>query len=243
MNNVLIWVNTYNRPLRLQDLLNDIVEQEDCNISLLIYNDCSDIKHMQNYQNIITKFRNKDLKIEYILKDRNYGKHEYWRLYNMGLEKIKDKYFNMDYYFRLDDDLRLIGKNCIKRIIEIWESIDDDKKISLMPLHDKRVTMNQWSGIQAKEMEFGGQKVMKIGWVDDIYFCTQKFFNVIDKIPTISKKRWAERPDISTGTGQYVTRILVKEFNLYGIHMGDCLITHEFDTDRNPSVMNRKYEI
>ena len=221
--------------------MKDIKNQDGYNVSIMIFNDHSDYK--EEYKDImdVMERHNQHINISYTYTDKNYGKHEYWKLYNRGLEKIKEEYKHIDYFFRLDDDLRLIGNDCFDKIINTWESIDDPQKISLMPLHDKRVNTHQWTNIQSEEVKFNNHKVMRIGWVDDIYFCTNKFFEVISKIPTISKARWIDRPDISTGTGQYVTRILVKEHKMYGIHLDDCLITHEFDLNQNPSVMNREY--
>jgi len=237
--NVLVWINTFNRLQSFSELLADIDSQIGYNISVMVFNDHSDCK--KEYEDIIEKYK-ECLNISYTYTDKNYGKHEYWKLYNQGLEKIKEDYKHIDYFFRLDDDLRLIGNDCFDKVINIWENINDPKKISLMPLHDERVNKNQWTGIPAKEIEFNNYKVMKIGWIDDIYFCTNKFFEVVNRIPTISKVRWIDRPQISTGTGQYATRVLIKKHSLYGIHLDDCLITHEFDLTKNPSVMNRGYD-
>jgi len=132
--------------LLLKDIRRD---KSDFDVKIIIFDDCSDeIYDLDEFS---------DLDIDFTREEKNHGKTEYWKLYNKGLRYINNTK-NYDYYFKLDDDVRL-KKDFFSESINIWENIDDQNKISLFPLLDNREGKKVWTNHEPIIKEFGGIKV------------------------------------------------------------------------------------
>lgn len=193
-----------------------------------IYDDGS----TSNYESIIDKW-SKIINLKYT-KVNNHGKKYYWSLLNIGMNEIK-KTEPYDYYVRLDDDVRLVD-NFFNKIISIWEGISDPNKISLFPLLDSREGKVVWTN--HKPTLIKEESVYDCGWVDDMYLCTYKFFEELNfNISQIPLSRWKNNPNLSTGTGRYISRILHnKKLKMYLVT--ETLVHHYDRTKDHPSVMN-----
>ena len=164
----------------------------------------------------------------------NHGKKLYWSLLNHGMKEIKENK-QYDYYLRLDDDIEIVD-GFFEKIINIWEGISDPNKISLFPLLDSREGQKVWTNHDPILVG----NVYDCGWVDDMYLCTRRFFEELDfNIPQIPMSRWKHNPNLSTGTGRYVSKTLHKK-GLKMYLVTETLVYHFDRTKEHPSVMNPK---
>lgn len=239
MDKVLFWINTFNRPHLLKLLIDDIISQKEIDADILIYNDKSSNKFLYTYNDTIKNAKEK-INIEYIYMKENYGKFNYWKLLNLGVKNILSRK-EYDFYFHLDDDIRLLGNDCMKKFIDMWNKIEDEKKICVMPLNDERVLKNQWNDIKPEAKEFSGEKFIKIGWIDDIFISKRELLEKYYPIPRIPRKRWKDNPNLSSGTGRNITQKLrVNNRTIYALPLDNKLIHHDYNRETNPSMINRK---
>lgn len=228
---IYIWINTYNRPEELNALLNNIKKNiGTIDYFIRVYDDGS----TEDYEKYIDRWT-ETLNFKYT-KVSNHGKKLYWSLLNIGMREIKKKH-RYDYYLRLDDDVILVD-GFFDKIINIWEGISDPNKISLFPLLDSREGQKVWT--DHEPILIKREKVYNCGWVDDMYFCTYRFFEELDfNIPKIPMSRWKNNPNLSTGTGRYISRTFhKKELGMYLVTK--TLLLHHERTKEHPSVMNPK---
>ena len=223
---IYVWINTYNRPDELNTLLSDIERDIGSHEHIIrIYNDGSNKEYSINSR----------LNIKYSMT-HHHGKKMYWGLLNIGMSEIRNNK-PFEYYIRLDDDVRLVD-GFFNKIINIWEGITNPNKVSLFPLLDSREGQKVWTGQDPILIE--EEKVYDCGWVDDMYLCNRRFFEGINfEIPPISQSRWKKNPNLSTGTGRYVSKTLYnKGLKMYLVT--ETLIYHHERTKEHPSVMNPK---
>ena len=133
------------------------------------------------------------------------GKAGYWKLVNM-------LYRNRPiakYYIMIPDDFT-ICKLQIAKAIEIWESIQDPKKICLNLLIN-RAGVPCWTLF--KPVDKGS--VWLSQWVDMCFICDNRFFNAIGAIPDLHRSNSTKG---SSGVGAYISRHLKKTgFNMYQV--------------------------
>lgn len=135
--------------------------------------------------------------------NQHLGKRGYWKLINILYKKRPI----CKYYFTLPDDFA-ISESQIMKAIEIWESIQDSKKICLN-LYSDRHGLTCWT--QFKPIDKGS--VWQTGWVDMCFLCEEQFFTELGTIPFIHTAQRA-----SSGVGAYISRLMVKKkFNLYQV--------------------------
>ncbi len=229
MKDILIWINTYNRPDELSLLLQDIVDNRGkLKIDLLIMDDCSN----KSYDNVILRFKPL-INIKYIKQVKNHGKYQYWRLCNKAMEQIKLSISSYRYFIKLDDDLRLTN-NFFDKCINIWKTINDKSKICLNFRLDTREGCRVWTRFTPIRTTFGGIDVYKSQWVDCDFFTTRRFFDSIDfSIPFIPRTRWRNNRNKSSGVGEYFSKQLSKTFSLY--LTCESLVDHcELESQMNP---------
>jgi len=208
-------INTYNRPHMLDLLLSDI-EKNKSNYSVMvnIYDDGSEA----NYTKVLNKYDNINYK-----KYGNHGKKRYWELVNKSFYDAK--YSNAKYFYKFDDDVKLVD-DFFNKTIKIWNKIDDEKKICLNPLlDDLRKGQTVWGGTP-KIVKFGNFKIWNSDWVDMMFMCEKNFFKSLDfEIQKISTSRWKKDPKKSSGVGVQISNRLRGQ-NLGMYQVCDSLIIH-----------------
>jgi len=230
---ILVWINTYDRPSDLKNLLNDIYKnKESFTLKLMIIDDASP----KSYDKMIESFSGK-LNIEYHKMEKNHGKKGYWRLCNYAISEIKNN-MNYDYYIKLDDDGRLVD-GFFSRCVNLWESIRDPKKICLNFRLDSREGKIVWTGVKPKLVSYSGNSLYLSQWVDMDFFVNINFFAALRF--RISKQHEARfvNPFSSSGVGRDIsTRLHAAGYNLY-LTTQSLVIHDEHDSKMNPGERER----
>jgi len=195
-----IVITTFNRPKMLYSLLGQIEKQtKDKKIKILLLNDCSTEKYeLSNYDLIKINFC------------PNKGKKLFWEIIDLSFKVCKK--IDSKYFVYLQDDLKLCD-NFFNELKNKYENIKDDKKISLEFRTDNRTERPNWNNF---EPQIVGDYIHS-NWVELDFICEKKFFDVLEyKINEISKNRWDNNPNLSSGVGQQLTqRLLSLGFNMY----------------------------
>jgi glycosyltransferase involved in cell wall biosynthesis len=204
-----IVITTFNRPKMLYSLLDQIEKQtKDKKIKILLLNDCSTEKYeLSNYDLIKINFC------------PNKGKKLFWEIIDLSFKVCKK--IDSKYFVYLQDDLKLCD-NFFNELKNKYENIKDDKKISLEFRTDNRTERPNWNNF---EPQIVGDYIHS-NWVELDFICEKKFFDVLEyKINEISKNRWDNNPNLSSGVGQQLTqRLLNLGFNMY--HTKKSFVEH-----------------
>ena len=194
MPNICFLITTYNRQRSCQELVDSLQGLGD----IIVAHDGNDYE--------INGAVNLNPKI-------HFGKTGYWKLINM-LYKNRT---NCKYYFTLPDDF-LISVTQIKEAINLWERIDDPRKICLN-LYADREGKRCWTNIYPIDKG----SVWQTGWVDMCFLCEDDFFQHLGIIPSLFPKG-LKRIKGSSRVGAYISRLMVKKkFNMYQVK--ESLIT------------------
>ena len=201
-------ITTYNRPLMLNELIEQINQmRKEYRIKIIIFDDGSDQEY--NLPNYVTK-------IKFF---PNMGKKKYWKIINSSFKYIKN--LKSKYFIYLPDDIKLVDDffNVTKNI---YESINDNNKICLSILTDGRVNRTNWTNF--KTIDYGSY--LKTQWNDLCFISEKKFFEelnfMIEEIPT---KRWLNNPNLSSGVGNQISvKLYNKGKNMY--HTKNSLVFH-----------------
>jgi len=225
---IFVWINTYNRPADLRNLLGDIYKSKGPHkLKILVVDDASTL----DYDSVLNSFSGK-LNIEYHKMDENHGKKGYWKLCTYAMHEIK-KNIGYDYYMKVDDDGRLV--DCFfDRCVNIWECIRDQKKICLNFRLDSRERKRVWTNVYPTLENHKGIPVYKSQWVDMDFFVTLNFFAAIRfRIRKPADRRWSN-PYVSSGTGRDIsTRLYKMGYNMY-LTSQTLVIHDEHDSKMNP---------
>lgn len=206
-------ITTYQRNKELTNLLNQLKEY---NIDVFVWDD--DPKG-----NKVECFRYKKF-------NKNHGKVLLWLKFKHIFKYLKKT--NYDYYIFLPDDVEL-KDNFIQSIITIWESINDNKKICLSLLVDKRLNDQNWTGIIPRDLG----NVYLTQWNDLCFLCEKKFIEEIE-VGEVSVDRWKKNKELGSGVGSQISWFLLnKGYNMYNLK--DKLITH-LDIDSKMNYIERK---
>ena len=184
MNNICFLITTYARKDACQSLVNSIKDLGNVVVALdgTDYDICGAL-------NINPK--------------QHFGKNGYWKIVNMLFRhRTKSKY-----YFMIPDDFAICELQIVKAI-EIWESIEDKKKICLN-LYTDRVGKPCWTRVMPTDKG----NVWQTGWVDMCFLCEERFFNELGVIPMLHSPRKQVKRG-SSGVGAYISRKLNKQ----GLH-------------------------
>ena len=162
-----------------------------------------------------------------IRQSRNLGKALYWQtVNNLFLHRPK-----ADYYFMLPDDFK-VKPDFIEETLRLWNGIPEKNKICLN-LYADRIGMKCWTGF--KPVDIYG--VYWTQWVDMCFFCEDKFFDKLGRIPEI-RLQWNRNPSISSGVGAYISRYLNrKKLSLFQVKESLAYPTEEHNTTQ----MHRDY--
>jgi len=155
------------------------------------------------------------------------GKRGYWKLINMLFRNRG----HFKYYFMLPDDF-LPTENMVDDAIEIWNSIEDPRKICLNLLTD-RVGCSCWTNFHPSEQE----TTYHTQWVDMCFLCEERFFAELGTIPRIHSRNTG-----SSGVGAYISRHLhKKKFNMYQVKESLVTIQPEHYITQMQVYDNRPY--
>jgi glycosyltransferase involved in cell wall biosynthesis len=203
-----IVITTYEREEMLKKLLDDIFEYKNYKILVTIFDDGSKESYdLSNYD------------VKYIKYIKNNGLKNVWSVITETFKYSKK--INADYYFYLQDDLRL-KDNFFEESVRIFEKIDDDKKICLELRTDQRTTRPNWTRIEPKIID----EYIHTQWVELDFMCKYDFFEALNfEINPIPKDRWDKDPNLSCGVGdQMSNRLLKLGYNMY--HVKNSLTIH-----------------
>ncbi|MEI7668866.1 MAG: hypothetical protein WCJ33_02140 [Pseudomonadota bacterium] len=197
-------------------MLNSIVNYSQFELSISVYDDCSD----ESESNFTLCKR---LGVDYFRSGTNYGKKKYYQLINKAFASIPDA----DYYFMLPDDFS-IEPNYFKRCIEIFKGITNYDKVCLNTDIDGRLGKECWTGYKAIDMG----NVYRSQWVDMCFLANRKFFDSLGKIEV--GNRWDKDESLGSGVGAFISRRLHQQgLGLY--HAKEHLTTHKgIESKMNP---------
>jgi len=180
-------VTTYNRQESCQRLVDALQGQGD----IVVLNDGCDY--------VINGCR------QYFLNQHN-GKTYYW----MTVKTLFAYRGTHKYYFMLPDDFLPTG-NMVEDAINIWNSIEDEKKICLNLFAD-RIGSSCWTNFTPIDRG----DVWQTQWVDMCFMCDNTFFNIV-RIKEINYKTASQR-GMSSGVGAMISRQLHRHgYNLYQV--------------------------
>ena len=226
---ICVWINTYDRPDELDALLSDIVrDKEDFKIKVFIFNDCS----KKDYTGVIKKYE-QALDMFYTRETSNHGKKKYWKLCSKAIRKICSGDEKFDYFIKVDDDGRLVDR-FIRKVINVWESIKDNKKLTLNFRVDSREGKKVWTNFKPRLMKGNKYPIYLSQWVDMDFICEKEMFARLGyRLRSQPERRWAYNPSRSSGTGEDISQRLVSSgFRLY--MTTETLVIH----DDHESIMN-----
>ncbi len=183
-----VFITTYNRPEKLNNLLNQIIQnQKNFKIKIFVFDDGSDEKY--NIPNFV----------KHVKFYPNMGKKRYWKIIDTTFKYLKN--LNSKYFIYLPDDINL-SDNFFEKSKSTYESINDSKKICLSLLTDKRVKSTNWTNFKTVDMG----DVLKTQWNDLCFISEKTFFSELDfKIDEIPLSRWINNPSLSSGVGSQIS--------------------------------------
>ena len=124
---ILVNITTYKRPKELKNLLQQLKQYK---VDVHVWDDDPKGKKIEGVK--YTKFA------------INHGKKLLWLKFKDIFEQLKRT--NYDYYIFIPDDVTL-SNNFIEQTVNTWKSIQDEKKICLSLLVDKRLNDQNWTGV------------------------------------------------------------------------------------------------
>ena len=160
---------------------------------------------------------------------QNYGKKLAWLKFQKIFKKVK-RLKKYDYYYLLPDDIELC-EDFINKSIELWEGIEDSKKITLSFSNPARCTAPQFTFIQP---QIKGNVILT-GWMDLMCLFTRDFINKVD-ITEIPLSRWEENELLGSGVGSQISNKFVNaDYNLYNCKEDYIKHLGNLDSKMNPT--------
>lgn len=221
MSHIVVMITTYNRPVRLGWLLDDLTRWgRDHHLEVFVWDDASETAPVGQRPHV-----------HYRRSDTHRGKIGYWetctKLYGWMASTLEQRDELADYYCQLPDDVRL-EPDFFQRMIAHWEAIQDQWKICLNPLLDReRISNPSWTGNIGEYVRFGPYRFRNAPWNDGCWFGTHRFLDQLGYgFTPINPRRWERHPGLGSGVGPQLThRLLDKRFTFY--HMADYpLVRH-----------------
>ncbi len=205
-----IVITTYNRRKMLKTLLQDISNNcKNKSVKVVVFDDASDVHlDLQEYD------------VQLIRYHKNNGKTNFWKVIEDTFKYLKN--INARYYFYLQDDVRLVD-DFFEKSIEIYEKIEDTKKISLGTLMvESQRNTPKWTNFVPENCG----DYYKTQWCELFFVAEKKFFEVLEyKMNPISIDRWKSRPNLGSGVGEQIShRLLGLGYNMY--HVVNSLAEH-----------------
>lgn len=204
--NIVVAIPTFNRKELLERLVNQLdVAAKYFNVRIVVFDDGSVVPIKREF------FSVKHLLDIEVHRTRNHGKKRYWALVNKIFDRLCD--LEADYYFYLGDDLEVSPTFFIDGL-RLWESIVDERKISLNLLCDSRTKC--WTDFERIERNFSGYHVYQTQWLDMIILFDRTL--VSHRVDEVPLSRWKKRPLMSSGVGAQLSgRFHSKGFNMYQV--------------------------
>jgi hypothetical protein len=197
---IAVAIPTYNRPKLLVRLLKQIDQAaKGFNVNIYVFDDGSEHEASVTIDGIRDELRN--ISNITVTRFENHGKKRYWQLVNLIFERLEES--NSKYFYYLGDDLE-VAETFFEESIHAWESIQDEKKMSLNLLCDSRT--KSWTDFERVKVDFDEFSVYQNQWLDMIMMCDSKL--VGQRVDPISLSRWDVKPLLSSGVGaQLSTRL------------------------------------
>lgn len=190
-----IIINTYNRPEKLNALLDDIFKQVEAHVT--VFNDGSHLPYNIPYNNVDH------------IRCNHHGKKKYWKLLQKGFYAARAK--TPDYFIWLPDDVRLTD-NFFDEAVRLYEKINDPDKICLTLRHPKGRDKN-WTNFEPVNYD----EYRLIQWVDMLFIAEKKFFEALNyKMNPIEKTRWDNNPKLGSGVGEQLSKRLLS-YSMYQV--------------------------
>jgi glycosyltransferase involved in cell wall biosynthesis len=250
---IYVSITTFNRRdnlLKLMDQLkkeNEILKKNDIELKVLISNDCSD----QDYR--LVENYCKSMNWHYFVSKKNFKKEEHWRLYNTVLNKFKNWYNNFEtnktnnkplLFFFLQDD-NIMTSNIFLKTLSLSEKIKEvsNKEGFVLNLYkDKTIStgIGRWSGLKIENFD----SFIKCNFVDGMFCLDAKALSFINwKVDRIPLSRWKNKPNLSSGVGQQITRKLCPKTNIFMpkksyLNQQDCNSQMQDKNRKNPSAVD-----
>lgn len=226
-----VLITTFNRPKMLLNLLQNIEQEGNNNISLLIIDDCS----TEDYSIVKAYLEEKWLGCyDYYRTEKNYGKKDYWQLINFAYQKLYEDTFL--YLVQLPDDVTLVD-NFFSLALKAFDAIPDRKKACLNILNDySRNGKSFWTRVKVQDHTFMGVDYLRTGWVDMCYISTKDYLRYLDfRIDPIDHT-WSANENLSSGVGKQISqRLITRGGHIY--QLKKSLVIH----DDHPSVMHPEH--
>lgn len=193
-------ITTYKRDKELKSLLNQLKPYD---VDVFVWDD--DPNGVE-----VDCFKYKKFNI-------NHGKQKLWLKFKQIFKYLTKT--NYDYYIFLPDDVEL-KDNFIQSVVTIWKSINDNNKICLSLLVDKRLNDQNWTCVMPRDLG----NVYLTQWNDLCFFCEKKFIDEIE-VKEVSVDRWKKNKDLGSGVGSQISWYLLKKgYNMYNVK--DKLVQH-----------------
>jgi len=181
--NILINITSYNRKEMLLNLIGQLK-----GFDIKVWDDHSDfrIEYLLKWDNKTTFYQ----------FQKNHGKKLAWKKFNFIFENIPKGY---DYYIFLPDDIEVV-EDFIFKAVDLWESIQDENKISLSFSDFKRTKQPNWT--QFNSVDFGNY--IQTQWLDMMFICEPRFFELV-KLTEVCQSRWKINSLLGSGVGSKIS--------------------------------------
>jgi hypothetical protein len=121
-----------------------------------------------------------------------------------------------------------VDDNFILDVTNLYENLNDHKKISLEFRTDVRTKRPNWSNFTPNIID----NYIQTQWVELDFIAEKKFFEVLDfKINPISENRWNKDPNLSSGVGYQLTKRL-NDLGYTMYHTKVSLVKHGFEKSK-----------
>lgn len=224
---ITVLITTYNRNEHCTNLVKQLLSycSDKMTIRVAVWDDMSSIPFTFD-DNRVRVFRN----------SKRRGKE--------GLYITWQEMFNFakanrsDFYLFLQDDMSL-RDNFFERLLNIWNSLD--KPVTLAPVIDNTTLkdgISRWGG---KRHTRYNENAMLTHWMDCKALVKDTFFELLNwKMEPISKNRWVNNKELSSGVGQQITtRLQIKKANMYHAVPSLCNLL-DIKSEMNPTERERK---
>lgn len=220
MMKIVVLINTYERATMLDRLLQDIYDSRSSHdLKLFVSDDHCTVKYVHS---LAAKYHKLDITL--FVSQTNHGKQMYWALVNRSFAELRG--IDFDFIVMMPDDVRL-ESDYFNKALDHWAAIPDQRKICLSTLlSPAEMGKSKWaSGVPALET-CDGFDVYKTMWTDLAFFAPRSILETLNfKVLPIPKSRWQNKPRLSSGVGEQITKRLRKAgCTLY--HTANTLMHH-----------------
>lgn len=223
-------IRTYNRPMVLADLLDDLARETPPNVPLkvAVFDDAS------TQDTSVAEALCADQGWAWIRHPTNHGKRRAWEAFNAMFAWVRAHAHPMDLVVFLDDDMRLC-RDFFAHVAKVWRSVRDRRKSTLhLMIDSQRQGKTCWTAFTPRRHN---SETSIIQWVDGAFVADYSFFRTLGwRVQPIAPKRWAHNPRMSTGVGRQISQRLVAAKRLL-LQVNRSLVVHTQGRSRmNPGL-------